>query len=522
MQAKFDAIVVGSGIGGLAAAAALGRANRRVLVLERHRQPGGLTQTFERDGFRFNIGVHYLGGFGLGQPVQRVFEALVGDRLKMAPIPGAFDRLNFPGLRIALDGAGTRGEGAAILAAFPHEREGLARYAESLALGERALQTMLYAHCAPPLAGSALEWLRHGAIERWVGRTTQDVVNECVSSPQARAALCARWGDYGSPPAESSFALHATVMRSYRDGAWYPVGGAGQFAQAFGAAIRDAGGEIRTDAEVEMFDIEGGRISGVTLTDGSRLACECVVSDIGIRNTLRRLPSIEVDYRWAREGFSLDTSVGVIGLYLGLEGDIAERGATSANEWFYDSWDVNQLWRDPGKEARAPGFFVSFPSLRDPSHEPGPRMRHTCEILAPVDWSIFAQWDRSNAPGGMHPGDVGATRSESYRAFKAKIEQQLLAQFGERFPTLVPCVRVIESSTPVSMATYTGAEHGAMAGLQTSPRRFLAQALRPRTPVRGLYLGGQDAATPGVVGAAMGGLMAAASIEPTLWKLLRQ
>jgi phytoene dehydrogenase-like protein len=49
----------------------------------------------------------------------------------------------------------------------------------------------------------------------------------------------------------------------------------------------------------------------------------------------------------------------------------------------------------------------------------------------------------------------------------------------------------------------------------------LSQALRPRTPVEGLHLGGQDAGTPGVIGAAMGGLMAAASIEPSLWTLLR-
>lgn len=60
----WDAIVIGSGIGGLAAAAALARTGRRVLLLERHTQPGGLTQTFERDGYRFNVGVHYVGGAG--------------------------------------------------------------------------------------------------------------------------------------------------------------------------------------------------------------------------------------------------------------------------------------------------------------------------------------------------------------------------------------------------------------------------------------------------------------------------
>jgi all-trans-retinol 13,14-reductase len=60
-----------------------------------------------------------------------------------------------------------------------------------------------------------------------------------------------------------------------------------------------------------------------------------------------------------------------------------------------------------------------------------------------------------------------------------------------------------------------------MYGLQTTPQRFLAQGLRPRTPIRGLFLAGQDVATPGVMGAAMGGMMAAASIEPALWKLVR-
>ena len=67
---------------------------------------------------------------------------------------------------------------------------------------------------------------------------------------------------------------------------------------------------------------------------------------------------------------------------------------------------------------------------------------------------------------------------------------------------------------------YVGAEHGAMYGLQTTPRRFLSQALRPRTPLAGLFLAGQDVATPGVVGATMGGVMAAASVEPRLWNLL--
>jgi all-trans-retinol 13,14-reductase len=520
MAANWDAIVIGSGIGGMTTAAALARTDKRVLVLERHDQPGGLTQTFERDGFRFNVGVHYLGGFGPGQLNQRLFDALVGDRLKMAPIEGAYDRITFPDFKIELDAPAEK-HIAALRQAFPREIAGIERYIDATDHAESALAALFAAHCAPPLAGSALTFLKHRSIERWVGRTTQEVVDECVTDPRLRAVLCARWGDYGSPPLESSFAMHATVMRHYLDGAWYPVGGAPAFAREFGATITAAGGQIRTNAEVAAIQVEDDRAAGVRLRDGEVIAAPHVISDVGIRNTLRLLPSNAMDYRWAEDALGLEPSIGFVGLYLGLEGDIAACGATPANEWFYDSWDVNAFWRDPCTEPRAPALFVSFPSLRDPAHMPGPRKRHTCEVIALVDWSIFAQWDRSNEDGGMRRGTKTAARTESYEAFKALLERSLLAQVLERFPQLGPCVRVVEASTPISVATFTGAEHGAMYGLRTTPRRFLSQALRARTPLRGLYLAGQDVGTPGVVGAAMGGMMAAVCIHPGLWKLMR-
>jgi phytoene dehydrogenase-like protein len=366
----------------------------------------------------------------------------------------------------------------------------------------------------PQLVARGLMWWKDEEIERWVGRTVAEVIAECVGDPKLQAVLAAQWGDHGGRPSQASFAIHAVVMGSYLDGAWYPVGGAGAFAREFGRAITAAGGEVRTRAEVAAVRVEDERVVGVTLADGVRLDSRCVISDAGIRNTLHLLPSEEVDYEWARDALAVEPSVGYVGLYVGLEGDIAGHGATTANDWLYESWNVDALWRNPLVEPDAPVLFVSFPSLKDPSHDPGARQRHTCEIVAFVDPDAFKAWEHE----GMRRGDP---RDPGYLELKEKIEYNLLAQFGRHYPQLASMVKFVASSTPVSVATYTGAEHGAMYGLSTAPTRFMNEALRPRTPIGGLFLSGQDVCCPGVTGALLGGLMAAVSVDPTLLRLLR-
>ena len=517
---RYDAVVIGSGIGGLAAAAALASIGKRALVLERHTQAGGLTQTFERDGFRFSVGVHYLGGFGADGLNRRLFARLAGGRIEMAPIAGAYDRVHFPDFNLAFTPPADALK-QALRTAFPHEARGIDAYFAALAEGSRAMGALQATHSAPGFLATPLAWIKRDVIKRWVGRTTWEVVTGLVADPKLQAVLCAQWGDYGSRPADSSFGMHATVMSHYLDGAWYPVGGPASFAREFGRSIVAAGGALRTGAEVSHVHVDDGRVRAVTLASGELIDCRCVISDIGIHNTLRLLPSAEVDYQWAQDALDLAPSAGYVGLYLGLEGDIAAHGADTANQWIYDSWDVNALWTDPFAQPRAPGLFVSFPSLRDPAHDPGPHKRHTAEVVALVDWSAFSQWDQSEAEGGMKKGAPAAARSESYQAFKALLEANLRRQFAQQFPELDRMVVVSECSTPISLATYTGAAHGAMYGLETSPRRFLSPALRPRTPIGGLFLAGQDACTPGVTGAFFGGLMAAANAEPKLYSLLR-
>jgi all-trans-retinol 13,14-reductase len=159
----------------------------------------------------------------------------------------------------------------------------------------------------------------------------------------------------------------------------------------------------------------------------------------------------------------------------------------------------------------APGLFISFPSLKDPTHDPGDKQRHTAEIVATKSWDVFAPWRHS----------THRNRPEEYKAIKTAIESKLLTQFARYFPALAPMVVTHELSTPLTTLWYIGSQQGAIYGLEVSPRRFLSASLRAKTSIPGLFLAGQDVVTPGVTGAMMGGVLAATALDPRIYPHVR-
>lgn len=507
---NWDAVIVGSGIGGLACAAALARFDRQVLVLESHQVAGGLTHTFERSGFRWNVGVHYLGNFNPQYGPGKALAWLTGGTLRLAAIEGPHDSLHFPDgfeLSCAPPEASMK---ATLKNRFPQSAGEIDAWYDALHAGERAARHAFALRAMPSAFAGAYRWWNRRDIERWCGRTTEQVLRETVTDAKLRSVLGAQWGDYGGRPEEASFALHATVMSHFADGASYPAGGARQFAETLIPVIESAGGEVRTATLVEQLLAERGEVTGVVIHDGGIVHSRRVISDAGAHETVLTLLSTELRRSdWAQSILELRPNHAHVCLYLGFEGDIRSAGATACNRWFYETWNPGEgIWNDPQKGARAPMVFVSFASLKDPLHDPGERMRHTAEAIAWVNWEPFARW------AGTHHG----ARPVAYENLKATIEKKLLAQFCGYFPGLEPMIAYHELSTPLSTVAFTGHSQGASYGLEVTPRRMLSGALRARTPIKGLFLCGQDVVSPGVAGALMGGVLAAASIDPRVFR----
>src|SRR5208337_5100424 len=176
---QWDAIVIGSGIGGLTAAAMLSvHGGKRVLVLERHYVAGGFTHSFHRPGYEWDVCVHYIGQVqDPASPVRTVFDHLTGGRLRWSPMPEVYDRIRI-GEREYEFVAGLERFRDRLKSYFPGETAGIDRYLHTVLACAGRSQLFFAEKALPrPMARVAGPLMRAPFL-RWAGRTTSDVLAE--------------------------------------------------------------------------------------------------------------------------------------------------------------------------------------------------------------------------------------------------------------------------------------------------------------------------------------------------------
>jgi all-trans-retinol 13,14-reductase len=502
----FDAIVIGSGIGGLGTAALLAKsANRRVLVLEQHYSAGGLTHAFRRPGFEWDVGLHYVGQIqDPDSAPRRLFDYLTEGRLSWKAMPNAYDRVRIGDLRFDY----VRGQQLlrdALVGSFPRERRAIDRYFNAVARCIARVPFFFVEKLLPPVPARVIGSALRMPFMRLARRTTADVLEDIGVSVELKAVLTAQWGDYGLPPRRSSFGAHALITSHYFEGAAYPIGGGERIAAALLPTIEQAGGQLVVGARVERVLVENGRTIGVRMEDGRELRSTCVVSDAGIRTTYEQLlpdaasevaePVLAVR--------ALRPSLGHLCLYVGLE-STPRQNLSAANLWLHPSVDFDgNLDRFVADiDAPFPYLFISSPSAKDPSFAARYPGHHTIEVLTLAPYERFAAWR----------GTAWHHRGPEYQAVKDRLARRMLDALEEHMPGVSASIRTWELSTPLSTEHFTAAFGGAAYGLAHGPERFACQHLRPRTPIEGLYLTGQDVSTCGIMGALSGAVTAASTI----------
>lgn len=500
-----DVVVIGSGLGSLVTAALLARLRGdRVQVLERHFKSGGFTHAFTREGFTWDVGLHYVGEVATGSMGRRILDHVTRGEVEWAPLPDVYDVFSYPDLTVRSP-AGRERLRATLVEQFPHERAGIDRYLRDVREAESWIVTDLTARVMPRPVGR-LVTRRNNRRLPLATTTLENYLRTHIGDPRLRAVLASQWNDYGLPPAEAAFATHALVTSSYFDGALVPVGGSDEIRDAALRTVRDAGGGVLVNAEVTRIRVEDGVAVGVDVrkrrgTRHDRLSIDAplVVSGIGAYGTSHLLPE-GVGVRLARPEPAYSSVV----LFVGLSRSPAHLGARGENRWVYDSYDHSDIAGRTASllEGRARGGFMSFGALNDPDAR-----RPTMQIITPVTSAAFEAW--RDLPW--------RERGADYEAMKCTVTKALLDLAERELPGIGELVTYTELATPATIETFHGHPGGALYGRPGDPSRYAHghAGVGPASGIPRLLLTGADVLSCGILGATFGGVMTASAAMGT-------
>ncbi len=518
-EKQFDAIVIGSGTGGLSVAAVLAKEGKRVLVLEQHYIIGGYTHAFHRKGYVWDVGLHYVGQVHIaGTLLNKAFRYISDEHLKWEPLDDVYDRAMFGNQEYEFP-RGRNNLKAKLKEYFPDKNDvaSIDAYFDLLDKVNKVGVGFYVEKVLPEFFAKAFGNFLRRKVLKFSDQTTLSVLQEITDNQKLIGVLTAQYGDYGLQPLESSFYMHAVLANHYMEGAGYPIGGAPRFAETVVPVIEKAGGKVLTQAAVQRIIIKNNTAIGVEMCDGTPLYAKTIISSAGVVNTYSTLLPQEVvtQHNLDKKLGQLTPSLAHMGLYVGIKESTKNLNLPKCNYWIFpDEYDhkLNQE-RYTDFDAPLPVAFASFPSAKDSESEKNYPGRTTAEVIILLPDTWFAKWEDTS----------WKKRGEEYEELKEKLGKQMFEQLYRVAPQLRGKIDYYEISSPLTTKHFSAHPSGEIYGSAHTPNRFRQKFLKPQTPVKNLYLTGQDAMIASISGGVMGGILCASAIlkKNMLWKIQR-
>ncbi|UTW64650.1 NAD(P)/FAD-dependent oxidoreductase [bacterium SCSIO 12741] len=473
----YDAIIIGSGLGGLLCASTFCDEGLSVLVLEKNNQLGGNLQIFKRDGVTFDTGVHYLGGLGEGQNLHRLFEyhGILSD-LKLDPMdPEGFDIISFDDDPQDYKWAqGYERFIETLSSQFPGEQEAIKKYCAKIQ--EFCLRFPLYN-------------LKEGELSMegdLLSLNAQDFIDSLTSNPTLRAVLAGNNLLYAGNPKKTPFYVHALVCNSYILSAYRCVNGGGQIAQALAKKIRRKGGKLLRYRQVDQILSDGKKALGVTTTKGETFTAKHIISNLHPAMTF---DLVEKGIRKAtrQRMKALENGISAFSVHLVMKPEsfpylnhnryhFKSANAWSAADYTQEDWPRS--------------YMLSVPAEGDDRE-----YAHGLSILTYMRSEEMAPWKDS-----FNTIAATANRGEDYEQFKSQKAEKVLLELEKRYPGIQQSVQSIYTSSPLSYRDYIGTPEGSMYGIEKDSRNPLSTMISGKTKLENLYLTGQNLNLHGILG----------------------
>jgi len=456
---SYDAVVIGSGIGGLITANLLAKDGLKVLLVEQHYMVGGYCSTFRRGGYTFDAATHFYPLLGNPETLTGRLLVELGTAtrwVKMDPV----DTFHFPdGTRFAVP-ADFELYLARLKAEFPHEVRALDKF--FAAVREVYLPGLVhYFH------GRPAEQLPRLAQYREL--TVKDALDRWFHDPKLKLLLTADCPHWGSRPGRTSFVFDSMLRLSYFLGNYYPQGGSQAFADDLARCFEQRGGHILTSTLARRIVVEEGEARGVELEvlrghvlpqwRSGVVKSGVVISNADLLLTLERLvgprhlpPDAVEPLRRLRTTFPCWLT------HLGLKG-VPANVLAEAQGYHWRSWDMERVGRD------ALCFKLFAPTLFEPSLAPGSEQILIVQKVQELDYDAVDDWPRH----------------------KREVEAFVFANLERVIPGIGAQIAVRSSASAYTSGRFTLNSRGAMLGWEMSPEQLGAGRPRPETAIRNLH-----------------------------------
>jgi len=363
----YTAIVIGAGIGGLATAARLARAGYKVTLLEKNSRPGGRTDTIEGDGFRFDTGPTLFLMPGIFAETYRAIGERMEAHLELLRLDPTY-RVHFhngTSFDITADLNSMREqleamEPGAFKAFLDFMSEGYSHYHLSLEHFVGRNFTSWFEYLTP--ANMPLIF-RVKALRKHYKNTAR-----YFKDPRLRAAFSFQNMYLGVSPYDAMATYSLLQYSEIADGVWFPRGGMYKLIESLAAIAEGLGVQFRYNSPVSRIEVEGSRVSGVTLENGERLGGDVIIANADLPYVYSELlPEERLTDHLAKKRYSSSALM----FYWAIRGErsslLLHHNVFLSDHRYRESFD--RIFQDL-KLPDEPSFYVCAPTRTEPSFAP--------------------------------------------------------------------------------------------------------------------------------------------------------